>query len=87
MPASKPAPEKGRLLMGEMKLGDVKSIGSLKKSGLTADFTISVRKSNIYILLLKLCLSTDFIYFLKSTVACVRVKGYIMFSIVSFLAV
>ncbi|XP_056606611.1 espin-like protein [Triplophysa dalaica] len=41
MPASKQAPEKGRLLMGEMKLGDVKSIGSLKKTGLTADFTIS----------------------------------------------
>ncbi|XP_067228714.1 espin-like protein [Chanodichthys erythropterus] len=39
--ASKPAPEKGKLLMGGMKLGDVKSIASLKKSGLTADLTIS----------------------------------------------
>ncbi|XP_051567585.1 espin-like protein [Myxocyprinus asiaticus] len=45
VPASKPVPEKGRLLMGEMKLGDVKSIASLKKSGLTADLTISVSKS------------------------------------------
>ncbi|XP_065129730.2 espin-like protein isoform X2 [Paramisgurnus dabryanus] len=40
-PASKILPEKGRLLMGDMKLGDVKSIASLKKSVLTADLTIS----------------------------------------------
>uniref|UniRef100_A0A8C1EWW5 Espin like a n=2 Tax=Cyprinus carpio TaxID=7962 RepID=A0A8C1EWW5_CYPCA len=40
-PPSKPEPEKGKLFMGEMKLGDVKSIASLKKSGLTADLTIS----------------------------------------------
>lgn len=43
-PASKPVPEKGKLLMGRMKLGDVKSISSLRKSGLTADLTISVSK-------------------------------------------
>ncbi|XP_056315926.1 espin-like protein [Danio aesculapii] len=40
-PASKPVPEKGKLLMGEMKLGDVKSIASLTKSGLTADLAFS----------------------------------------------
>lgn len=43
-PASKPVPEKGKLLMGEMKLGDVKSIASLTKSGLTADLAFSVSK-------------------------------------------
>ncbi|XP_016138281.1 espin-like protein, partial [Sinocyclocheilus grahami] len=31
----------GKLFMGEMKLGDVKSIASLKKSGLTADLIVS----------------------------------------------
>uniref|UniRef100_A0A8C2AEG2 Espin like a n=2 Tax=Cyprinus carpio TaxID=7962 RepID=A0A8C2AEG2_CYPCA len=40
-PPSKPVPEKGKLFMGEMKLGDVKSIASIKKSGLAADLTIS----------------------------------------------
>lgn len=50
-PPSKPVPEKGKLFMGEMKLGDVKSIASLKKSGLTADLTISVKKFNIHNLL------------------------------------
>nr|XP_021332809.1 espin-like protein [Danio rerio] len=40
-PASKPVREKGKLLMGEMKLGDVKSIASLTKSGLTADLAFS----------------------------------------------
>ncbi|XP_059417084.1 espin-like protein [Carassius carassius] len=34
MPPSKPVPEKGKLFMGEMKLGDVRSIASIKKSGL-----------------------------------------------------
>lgn len=47
-PASKPVPEKGKLLMGGMKLGDVKSIASLKNSGLTADLTISVSKFTIH---------------------------------------
>lgn len=49
-PPSKPEPEKGKLFMGEMKLGDVKSIASIKKSGLAADLTISVKKFNIHIL-------------------------------------
>lgn len=47
-PASKPVPEKGKLLMGEMKLGDVKSIGSFRKSALTADLTFSVSKFTIH---------------------------------------
>ncbi|XP_067315698.1 espin-like protein isoform X2 [Pseudorasbora parva] len=41
VPVNKPAPEKGKLLMGEMKLGNMKSIASLKKSGLTADLSVS----------------------------------------------
>ncbi|XP_051561941.1 espin-like protein [Myxocyprinus asiaticus] len=40
-PESTPVPEKVRLLMGKMKLGDVKSIASSKKSGLTVDLTVS----------------------------------------------
>ncbi|KAM9482728.1 espin-like protein [Clarias gariepinus] len=37
--SSKPVPEKGRKLLGTMKLGDMKSITSLRKSGLSERFT------------------------------------------------
>ncbi|XP_072540193.1 espin-like protein [Salminus brasiliensis] len=40
-PASKPAPDKGKKLLGEMKLGDMKSITSLKNSKLAENFTPS----------------------------------------------
>ncbi len=49
-PQSKPGPEKGKLFMGEVKLGNLKSIASLKKSGLTANMTVSVKTFNIHIL-------------------------------------
>ncbi|KAF7711743.1 espin-like protein [Silurus meridionalis] len=37
--SSKPVPEKGRKLLGTMKLGDMKSINSLRKSGLSERLT------------------------------------------------
>ncbi|KAG9277758.1 espin-like protein [Astyanax mexicanus] len=40
-PTSKPVPEKGKKLLGEMKLGEMKSITSLKNSKLTENFTPS----------------------------------------------
>ncbi|XP_066522536.1 espin-like protein [Hoplias malabaricus] len=40
-PVSKPVPEKGKKLLGEMKLGDMKSITSLKNSKLTENFAPS----------------------------------------------
>lgn len=43
-PMSKTVPEKGKKLLGEMKLGDMKSITSLKNSKLTENFTPSVCK-------------------------------------------
>uniref|UniRef100_W5KAK2 Espin like n=1 Tax=Astyanax mexicanus TaxID=7994 RepID=W5KAK2_ASTMX len=41
-PTSKPVPEKGKKLLGEMKLGEMKSITSLKNSKLTENFTPSM---------------------------------------------
>ncbi|XP_053491945.1 espin-like protein [Ictalurus furcatus] len=40
--SSKPVPEKGRKLLGTMKLGDMKSITSLRKSGLSERLTPAV---------------------------------------------
>lgn len=40
--SSKPVPEKGRKLLGTMKLGDMKSITSLGKSGLSERLTPAV---------------------------------------------
>lgn len=63
--------------MGDMKLGDVKSIASLKKSGLTADLTISVSKSNTGILSLKCYLFTEFHFFAISKLNCSMHLKYI----------
>lgn len=46
--SSKPVPEKGRKLLGTMKLGDMKSITSLRKSGLSERLTPAVSTLRCY---------------------------------------